>query len=438
MELRNYVQILFKRWWLILPLTLIALTAGMIFSFSRPPIYESVSTYVTTFKGQTGVGDTIYALDTLTQRERVFATYCQVMMSQSVFDKAIRLGSIDPAVVKLTDYGVNCTVLPQANVLQVTVSGPVPAVVQRLNEAVGLSGIASSDAIYPYFGLEVLDKARVEPTTSNQVQQGILGGLVGLALSVTLAFMLEYLRSPAEKMEMLSIRHPKLGIYNERYFQQRLAEEINRARIRHRPLSIGLMRLIANEDFALLPEAIRDNLQRAVALRLSDKMREGDIVAYLGSNTFAIMLPETPGHEAQTVIERLQAEVRGQTYQFDAYSTNFNANTGIVESSGGILDLKAMLAKASEALLVADRAGENSVHLIRTSAPAFSIEEMSGEEEEITFPPLEAGGANSPFTSSELEEMLARPNAETEGEGAAAPGNGVTVVESTAPERSQA
>jgi GGDEF domain-containing protein len=41
--------------------------------------------------------------------------------------------------------------------------------------------------------------------------------------------MLEYLRSPVERLEMASIRHPKLGIYNERYFQLRLIEEINRA-----------------------------------------------------------------------------------------------------------------------------------------------------------------------------------------------------------------
>ena len=401
MELRLYLQILIKRWWLIVPLTLISLTLAMLWSYSRPVVYQSTATYVTRLgEGLTNVGDTLYALDTFTGRQRLFVTYCEVMKSRSVVDRAMQIGNIAPEAIDWDLYSVACNVLPESNVIMVIVRGPNASLVGRLAEAIGVAGTARAGQLYSFVGLEELDAPEVYEAPGNRAQQGILGGMVGFVLGVGLAFMLEYLRSPVERLEMASIRHPKLGIYNERYFQLRLIEEINRARTRNRPLSLAFLRLIPTEDFSLLPDNVEDMLLRAAALRLQDKIRTGDIVAYLGRRTFAILLPETPGHEAERLIERLHQDIRTHTFNVDGYIANFMVNSGIVESSGGSLDLQAMLTKANEALRMARQAGENSLYLIRTSAQPFALDAESDSKAALESDP------NMPFTTSELDQLL--------------------------------
>jgi diguanylate cyclase (GGDEF)-like protein len=410
MELRSYFIIVLRRWWIVAPFFSIALTLSMFLSFQRPMTFQATSTYVTSFDNSVNTVDqTIYALDTVTQRDRLFVTYCAVMTSNAVRERAYSLMNLDPVANKLADYEVRCNVLPQANVIILIVRGPVEAVAQRLNAAIGIAGLERANTLYQYFGLQQLDKPTVENATGSPAQQGILGGVVGLALGVGLAFLLDYLQNPIEKVEMSSIKHPKLGVYNERYFQQRLAEEINRSRSRNRPLSVALVRIIPSEGFDLLPESVRDKALRSAALRMNDAARTTDILAYLGRNTFGLLMPETPGYEAEQFVEKLHNDIRTQTFRVDAYITNFSANSGVVENSGGNLTLQSMLLKANEALQMATQSGENAIHLMRTTPLAFALEPSetaqapAPEEIDLGF---DLDSSNSPFTANELNEIL--------------------------------
>lgn len=412
MELRQYLAIVIKRWWLILPLTLISLTLFMFMSYSRALVFQSTSTWVTAFSDQVqSIDQSLYALDTVAQRERLFVTYCEVMTSNTVRERALELAGLKSLNLDFEEeYSVACNVLPQANVILLITRGPLEAVVQRLNEAVGYEGTQRANKLYNYVGLDQLDQPSVEEVSGGRSQQGLLGGMIGLVIGVGLAFLLDYLKSPTERIEMASIRHPKLGIYNERYFQQRLAEEINRARQRNRPISIALLRLTTAEDFSMLPDTVEDTLLRAAALRLQDKIRAGDIIAYLGRKTFAILLPETPGHEAERLIDMLHTEVRTHTFNVDAYIANFMPNTGIVESSGGNLDLQSMLLKANEALQVSIQTGEGSIHLIRTSAQPFALDMAAAPATPVEADINYDDNLNLPFTSTELDRLLEQGN----------------------------
>jgi len=405
MELRQYAAILLKRWWLIVPLTLIAATGALLFSYTRPPVYQSTSTYISRVRATgTDSSNTLYAID-ITQRQNVFVTYCQVMTSNAIRKQAFSMIGLDVnTFADALKYQVICNVLPSANVLLVIVQGPSPKLVESLNAAVGMAGTARSDGLYAYSGLEPLDPPKTEEvaTSANRSQFGVLGAILGLVVGVALAFVIEYSRSPLERMEMLSIRNPKLGVYNDRYFRQRLAEEINRARIRHRPISVALLKLIPSEDFSLMPDSAQDMLLRSIALWMQDTIRDGDIIAAAGHHTFAILLPETPGDEAKEVITRLHNDIRSQTFGAADYVTNFSANTGLVEASGGTLDLKTMLARAAEALATAEQNGENAIQLVRTSPRPF---EFSVEiPDELPAPSL-SPSSNLPFSGGEVKEL---------------------------------
>src|SRR5262245_43004448 len=135
MELRNYVNVLRKNWYLIVPLTLIALTVAMVISYTQPRTYQSISTYVSTLDSSlNSINDAIYGLDTLAQRQSIFVTYCEVMTSQSVRDIAYQLIGINASTVDLSKYQILCNVLPSANVVMLIVQGPSPTLTARLND----------------------------------------------------------------------------------------------------------------------------------------------------------------------------------------------------------------------------------------------------------------------------------------------------------------
>lgn len=399
MELRHYAQILLKRWWLIVPLTLVALTVSLVISYRQQPIYQVTSTYVTKLSAQgNSINDTLYGVDTLTSRTSMFSTYCQVITSQNVREDAVKLLGLDTSVVDIKPYTVNCNVLPDTDVLLLIVQGPAPALATRLNQAIGMVGVARTANLYGYFfGLQPLDSATAAPPLEigNRLQIGLLGGVLGLTVGISLAFALEYLRSPSERMDMLAIRDPQLGIYNKRYFQQRLAEEINRARIRNRPICVALLRLVPTEDFVLLPEDAQKTMARSAVMFMNEAMPELGMIASLGNMTFAILLPETPATDARNFIATLHEKLRVQLFAADDYTATFNALTGLVEASGGVLDPKAMVAKATEALQTAEASGSaNSIELVRTSPLPFGLDNAGAS---IT-------SVDNPFVSSPFAE----------------------------------
>jgi diguanylate cyclase (GGDEF)-like protein len=369
MDLREYLRVLLKSWWIILAFALVGVTASLLFTYARPPVYEAVSTYVVKCTDQSAVPTTQCLAQLITSQQRLFATYCQVIASQLVRDQATSVAGLDPASVPPADYPVNCNVLPDTNVIRLTTQGPVPALVSRLNEAIGMIGMGSVKGLYDIYYLDHLDTVTLgkDPISTGPSQNAILGGVLGAVLGLTLGLMIEYLRSPRERLEAVTIRDPKLSIYNERYFHQRLIEEINRARARRHPISLALMRLVPDEDFYLLPEATRDALMRSAALRLQDKLHDGDLVAYLKRNLFGLLLVETSEADAQDLLTQLNNDLRAQTFRVEDSTVSFTAHTGLVESKNGALSAESMLAKASEALQAAMQASAGTVHVVHTA-----------------------------------------------------------------------
>lgn len=386
MELRQYFKILLGKWWIILSLTLMGFTYSLVFSYSRTPIYESISTYVTALDSSLNTpgdpGSSIYGFETLTGREqRIFVTYCGILTSQTVIKRAYELLAVNTTELDVTKYSVNCSNLPDTNILSLTVTGPSPALVEKLNEAIGTVGVSHTNSLYTLFLLQNLDPVELEPKpiSPKYPQNAALGTGMGLMVGIALAFLIEYFQSPSSRLEALSIRHNQMGVYNERYFRQRFEQEINRAHARNRPIGMALLYLIPNEDFRLLPETSQTSLYRAAALMIEDRLGKDHIVAYIRPQTLGILLAETPAHQAQEILERLHAEIRTHHFEVEGYSTSFVANSGLVASSGAALDYSEMIDKAAEALKVANKTGENIIHLIRATPLPFV---MPGMEEE--------------------------------------------------------
>lgn len=367
MELREYIRILINRWWLIIPMTLMAITLTVVFSFSQTPVYESVSTYVARLDARmSSVDATIYGLDTLTSRQRIYVTYCEVMTSQSSVNRGLELLNITPNSVNLDNYDVSCNVLPESGVLMLIVHGQAPVLVEKLNTAIGLAGIERVNELYGAFPIDTLDATVFEedPISPNHFSNAILGGAMGLIVSVTLALLLDHFQRPGERIAALSIRDAHLNVYKDIYFQRRLVEEINRARARHRSVCIVFLKLVLDEDFSLLPDNVKLSLLRSASLHIQDNLKHGDIVAYRGNRIFEILVPEMTGHEAIEMLEHLHAEIRERTHNFDHHIANFSAISVVVESGGQNLDGSTMQNQGLETLEKAEKSGHKPIQLV--------------------------------------------------------------------------
>jgi diguanylate cyclase (GGDEF)-like protein/putative nucleotidyltransferase with HDIG domain len=108
---------------------------------------------------------------------------------------------------------------------------------------------------------------------------------------------------------------PLTGLPNRRVFNERLREEVARARRYGRPLSLVLIDL---DHFKQINDGLGhetgDRVLRGVAARLSALGRNVDLLARIGGEEFAWILPETSGIEAYAVAERARQAVAGASH----------------------------------------------------------------------------------------------------------------------------
>lgn len=128
----------------------------------------------------------------------------------------------------------------------------------------------------------------------------------------------EDLERQCRMLEKLVYRDPGTGLRTEAYLHARVREEIERCS--RYPAAASIVTLCApDQKTGVLPHLGR---------RLSDELRESDYVFRLDQQGLAILLVETPGDGAQTLMSRLQADLQHfiEGYGFTVTSFPVDAN----------------------------------------------------------------------------------------------------------------
>jgi diguanylate cyclase (GGDEF)-like protein/PAS domain S-box-containing protein len=106
-----------------------------------------------------------------------------------------------------------------------------------------------------------------------------------------------------------AMRDPLTGIYNRRYFNQVVEQEINRSKRYNHPIAFLMIDINRfkeiNDRFG---HQMGDSILQQVASLLLNAVREADIVVRYGGDEFLIVLPETNG-EADVVMQRIHRAV---------------------------------------------------------------------------------------------------------------------------------
>jgi polysaccharide biosynthesis transport protein len=173
-----------------------ALAGGLVgyqVSNSQTPLYSSTARYVVGPGPALLTGDArdlVLGLDAL-NRPAIVATYAEVMASQTIIYEAA--GDIGLETPELVDYEFTPVEVPGASLIDLTVTGPDPAVAAALANAVGDRAGNRAGTLFSAFEVAPLDVAVAagEPSSPLPARDAVLaavfaGGLAGFVLLQTL------------------------------------------------------------------------------------------------------------------------------------------------------------------------------------------------------------------------------------------------------------
>jgi len=179
----------------------------------------------------------------------------------------------------------------------------------------------------------------------------------------------------AEELERLATTDGMTGIYNRRHFLTLADHEWSRARRYGRPLSFLMIDIdhfkSINDNFG---HQAGDDMIVHLAKLAGDCKRDCDVLARIGGEEFALLMPETDLRQAQVLAERLRREVAGNSPTAAAQSIPATISIGVATSEPAMHDISDLMKAADRALYDAKRAGRNRVNcwVSREAAPSIA------------------------------------------------------------------
>jgi diguanylate cyclase (GGDEF)-like protein len=171
--------------------------------------------------------------------------------------------------------------------------------------------------------------------------------LVGLAISNAEAW---------DRLALEASTDSLTGLANRRLFNERLGPEIRRAHRYGRHLSLVLIDL---DDFKTINDVYGhpagDRVLIGFAELLVAHRREGELVARIGGEEFAWLLPETDQHGAYTAAERVRDAIQSTSFA-DVTAVTMSAGVASTENAHGA---ESLIREADRALYRAKADGRN-------------------------------------------------------------------------------
>jgi diguanylate cyclase (GGDEF)-like protein len=191
------------------------------------------------------------------------------------------------------------------------------------------------------------------------------------AVAIHNAQLYRKLQEQKETIELQATHDGLTGLYNHRYFWERLRDEVSRAQRYGQPLSLLMLDL---DDFKKVNDRyghpVGDELLRAVGDALQTQLRQGvDCAARYGGEEFAVILPSTESElesgatdGAVTTADRIRAAVAGlQAPMDDPAWSGISVSIGVASVPVHAGDAEGLVTRADQALYRAKAHGKDSV-----------------------------------------------------------------------------
>jgi diguanylate cyclase (GGDEF)-like protein/PAS domain S-box-containing protein len=181
----------------------------------------------------------------------------------------------------------------------------------------------------------------------------------GRALNLIMQFQdISERREMVGRLEYLAVHDYLTGLYNRRHFEQELAHEVDRAA---RYGSPGAILIIDVDNFKNINDTFGhlagDDLLKEIAGLLKHRMRHTDILARIGGDEFAVLLPHTNATQSKTVADDFVKVLDKQVAMLANESIRITASVGVASFDG--ISAEEVFMRADAAMYGAKQAGRN-------------------------------------------------------------------------------
>lgn len=370
MELRLYLRMLLRGWWIIALTALTAVIIALFASYMATPLYQANARLIISPNAASkSNNEVLYGLDILDKRS-IVTTYSEVLNSRQLFAETIAALRLSAAASE--EYTRRAVVLPDSNIIDLTVTGPDPKMATLLANTIGQSSIDYVNSLYQnVYQMHFLDPATVptEPVSPQPMRDVALALVLGLLAGAVLAILSEQLRVPFQSLMHRTQMDVNSSVYNRVYF-----ERLIRERIRRQPsqvLALGLVQMDGLEDMVLnQPKSVTNPLLRQITQIMRNELRGNDLIGRWSDDEFAILLPSTPAPAAVATFERI-AKTLAEPLPVIEQETllQFRPCVGVATRQGNELSDTLI----QDATVAMERARESNVRVILFSPAAKPV-----------------------------------------------------------------
>lgn len=239
--------------------------------------------------------------------------------------------------------------------------------------------VAGAVAVVEYAAVVFFVRANYDLTSPlyRGFGQFSLGDQIGRLVILVVASALSWaILRRAERLRQLSTHDPLTGLLNRNVLEERVREEVIRARRYGRSLAVAMVDLDLFKRFNdAYGHAAGDLVLRAFSRTLREAVRRTDIVARFGGEEFVVVLPETPALDAGAKLDQIRRAMEALEIQAPG------SPDGRVTLSAGVASFDPerdhgveILERADDLLMAAKRAGRNCVMSEFGIVPAGALE----------------------------------------------------------------
>jgi len=150
-------------------------------------------------------------------------------------------------------------------------------------------------------------------------------------------------------LEHETFTDPLTGVFNRRFMEKRLVEEVSKARRYEFELAVLMLDL--------------DHLLKEIGDLVGFELRDSDVLARYGGEEFLVIAPNTAPTDATSLAERLRSRIESHNSlpDQDNLKLRVTVSIGVANFGGDILDEKSLIRIADKNLYLAKDSGRNRV-----------------------------------------------------------------------------
>ncbi len=164
-------------------------------------------------------------------------------------------------------------------------------------------------------------------------------------------------------IQEMAITDPLTGLFNRRYFFERLNMEWARSQRYKTKMSV----MMSDIDFFkkvndTYGHICGDMILTKTAQMMGKHLRKIDVIARYGGEEFILLLPETPKKDAAMVADRMRRDMESTVYEWEGQKFSVTISFGVEDTSGdGVATVDDIIRLVDEKLYKAKESGRNRV-----------------------------------------------------------------------------